>query len=217
MRCELPNKTDTLVLQPSYKKGAFDSHAVDAPFPFYHDGCYYMTFIGWDSIGYRTGIARYENGAWVSHQVTDWDYRWDFQGHGSIIFHIRLGSVSPRAGYKHKLVMPYKHIKYGKRLLILDEKTLKPLGTAKPASRYPSKLCKPEDKFPDMQVHWRGDLGSAGKQGMRYVLRWETLLHNRDRPRKPPLPAPSMLRVYKLSARGVARKLPPEQKSKKTE
>lgn len=54
---ETPNKTGSLVLSPSYVKGAFDSHAIDCPFPFYHEGRYYMTFIGWDSIGYRTGLA----------------------------------------------------------------------------------------------------------------------------------------------------------------
>ena len=50
-------KLDSLVLAPSYQKGEFDSHAVDAPFLFKHQGKYYMTYIGWDGIGYRTGIA----------------------------------------------------------------------------------------------------------------------------------------------------------------
>lgn len=157
-------------------------------------------------------VARYENGAWVSHQVTNWKYRWDLGGDGSVNFHIRIGDVSPRPGYKHQLVMSCRHVKYGKRLLILDKKTLKLLGMTKPPSRYPSKLCKPEDKFPDMQVHWCKDFGSSGKQAVRYVLRWETLPHNRDRPRKPPLPAPSMLRVYKLSANHVDGKDPPGKK-----
>ncbi|MCD4824597.1 MAG: hypothetical protein K8S55_08310 [Phycisphaerae bacterium] len=58
---ETPNKTGALVLSPSYEKGTFDSHAIDCPFPFYHDGRYYMTFIGWDSIGYRTGLASSED------------------------------------------------------------------------------------------------------------------------------------------------------------
>jgi hypothetical protein len=52
-----------------------------------------------------------------------------------------------------------------------------------------------------MQVHLRRGGGDAN-----YLLRWETLGPNRDRPREPPLPEPSMLRVYKLaeaSGRGV--------------
>ncbi len=52
-----PNKHNRLVVAPSYKKGSFDSHAVDCPFPFWHNGKYFMTFIGWDSTGYQTGLA----------------------------------------------------------------------------------------------------------------------------------------------------------------
>ena len=52
-----PIKVNRLVIQPSYKKGEFDSHTVDGPFPFHHDGRYYMTYVGWDGIGYRTGLA----------------------------------------------------------------------------------------------------------------------------------------------------------------
>lgn len=52
-----PSKIDRLLIAPSYKKGVFDSHAVDCPFPFYHDGQYWMTYIGWDGIGYQTGLA----------------------------------------------------------------------------------------------------------------------------------------------------------------
>jgi predicted GH43/DUF377 family glycosyl hydrolase len=52
-----PNKVSKLVLSASYKKGEFDSHLVDCPFVFKHEGCFYMTYVGWDSIGYRTGLA----------------------------------------------------------------------------------------------------------------------------------------------------------------
>jgi predicted GH43/DUF377 family glycosyl hydrolase len=52
-----PYKHGKLVLEPSYKKSEFDSHAVDCPFMFYYNDKYYMTYVGWDSIGYRTGLA----------------------------------------------------------------------------------------------------------------------------------------------------------------
>lgn len=52
-----PNKHDRLVIAPSYKAGAFDSHAVDCPFPFHHDNRFWMTYVGWDDIGYQTGLA----------------------------------------------------------------------------------------------------------------------------------------------------------------
>ncbi len=56
-RLQTPFKHHSLVLKPSYKRGAFDSHAVDCPFLFWHGGRYYMTYVGWDAIGYRTGLA----------------------------------------------------------------------------------------------------------------------------------------------------------------
>lgn len=56
-----PVKHDQLVIAPSYRMGAFDSHAVDGPFPFLHDGRLWMTYIGWDGIGYQTGLASSED------------------------------------------------------------------------------------------------------------------------------------------------------------
>jgi predicted GH43/DUF377 family glycosyl hydrolase len=61
-----PYKINRLVLQPSFVPGTFDSHAVDCPFPFFHQGRFYMTYIGWDSIGYRTGLA-------VSDDLLTWE------------------------------------------------------------------------------------------------------------------------------------------------
>jgi predicted GH43/DUF377 family glycosyl hydrolase len=59
------NKCGNLILKASYKKGSFDSHAVDCPFVFRHNGKYFMTFVGWDTIGYRTGMA-------VSDDLESW-------------------------------------------------------------------------------------------------------------------------------------------------
>jgi predicted GH43/DUF377 family glycosyl hydrolase len=52
-----PHKLNHLLITPSYEHGSFDSHAVDCPFLFRHDGTFYMTYVGWDTIGYRTGLA----------------------------------------------------------------------------------------------------------------------------------------------------------------
>ncbi len=54
------------MISPSFKAGEFDSHGVDAPFLFRHAGRFYMTYIGWDSIGYRTGLA-------VSDDLVHWE------------------------------------------------------------------------------------------------------------------------------------------------
>ncbi|NLE30401.1 MAG: family 43 glycosylhydrolase [Phycisphaerae bacterium] len=52
-----PHKIAHLVLSPSFQMDTFESHRIDCPNPFHYRDSYYMTYVGWDSIGYRTGLA----------------------------------------------------------------------------------------------------------------------------------------------------------------
>jgi len=70
-----PCKTNELLLAPSFKKGEFDSHGVDCPFPFRHDGRWWMTYIGWDGLGYQTGLA-------VSDDLRTWSKEGVILGRG---------------------------------------------------------------------------------------------------------------------------------------
>lgn len=63
---DTPHKHGRLVVAPSLRRGQFDSHAVDCPFPFRHQGTWMMTYIGWDGIGYQTGLA-------TSPDLTTWE------------------------------------------------------------------------------------------------------------------------------------------------
>jgi len=56
-----PFKVERLLLAPTLRQGDFDSHLVDGVFVFGHDGRYYMTYVGWDGIGYQTGLASSED------------------------------------------------------------------------------------------------------------------------------------------------------------
>lgn len=150
--------------------------------------------------------ARYEQGTWVPRKLTDWSYRWEFRGGGSIPFEIRLGALEPHGA--GRLAMSYGHSKYGSGLLIVDEKTLALLGTEPQPSRHPAGLSRPESTWKGMRVNWAEDEGAVPEPGARYVLRWETLPVNRDLRREGPLPEPSMLRVYKLSP-GATPSAPP--------
>ena len=62
----------------------------------------------------------------------------------------------------------------------------------------PKEISAVKSPAPGMGVQWRGDSGSSGEAGVRYLIRWETLGRNRDRPREGPPPEPSMLNLYKL-------------------
>ncbi len=142
-------------------------------------------------------IARFEQGCWNPYQITQWDYRWEFSGGGSIPFEIGLGAVE--SDENSRLKLPYHHIKKGSGLLIIDEKTLKLIGIEKSPSRYPSSLGRPESTFPGIRTRWAEDSGSYQHPTNRYVLRWETLSQNRDHKPEGLLPDPVMLRLYCLS------------------
>jgi len=137
--------------------------------------------------------ARLANGAWQFYRLSDWDYRWAFAGGGSIPFEIRLGPV--RVAGNGELQMDYHHVKAGSGTWRIDEATMRVLGQAVTRERtVPDAINRVESDFPGMQVRTLTNV----ENGKLYVLRWETLGPNRDRPREGPLPAPSMLRVYEL-------------------
>jgi len=138
--------------------------------------------------------ARFEGERWRICQASDWDYRWFFEGGGTIHFEVRVSGVVLEDGY---LRQSYNHDKYGSGAWKLDEGSLKPLGEIEKASAWPKELRKPESDFPGMQLRLSRDIGKSGDSDVEYVLGWETLGVNRDR-RREKVPEPSMLRVYKL-------------------
>jgi predicted GH43/DUF377 family glycosyl hydrolase len=52
-----PYKYPKLVLSPTGRKGDFDERSIDDPIVFYANGAFQMLYIGWDGIGYQTGLA----------------------------------------------------------------------------------------------------------------------------------------------------------------
>ncbi|MBS1825366.1 MAG: BNR repeat-containing protein [Acidobacteria bacterium] len=152
-----------------------------------------ITYHKFDGKG-RTQIynARLEGGAWKIYQSSDWDYRWEFSGGGTIHFEIRVGAVRVEKG---ALLLEYSHDKYGSGVWRLDETTLRPMETRTAAEEFPPEWLKPGRDGMQVRVQ-------RGKGDGRYVLRWETLGPNRDRPRAGDVPAPTMLRLYESGASG---------------
>jgi hypothetical protein len=140
--------------------------------------------------------ARLEKGAWKQYQVSDWQYRWDFGGGGTIVVEIRIGAVEFQPD--GRLALAYSHVKHGAGIWILDEATLQPVGQlqrANPLAPFDKKFAI---DFPGLQYNQATDLEQGDEIGVRYLLRWQTLGANRDRPRAEPLPPPTMLRLYRL-------------------
>jgi hypothetical protein len=56
-----PYKYPKLILSATGRKGDFDERSVDDPIVFYANGAFQMLYIGWDGIGYQTGLATSTN------------------------------------------------------------------------------------------------------------------------------------------------------------
>lgn len=142
--------------------------------------------------------ARPEGEQWVRHVLSDWKTPIEFGGKGSMGFiGIRISGLSRvEPGL---LTLTYHHRDQGHGRLFLDEETLCPVDrTIKVPSTIPAKLNVMESDFPGMQIQRAEDIGESGEKQKRYILQWETLGRNQDRPRKPPFPKPSMLRLHTL-------------------
>ncbi|MEH3158103.1 MAG: hypothetical protein PGN08_03720 [Sphingomonas taxi] len=63
-----PYKYGKLVLAASGIAGRFDAKSVDCPFVFSANGRFYLTYVGFDGIGYQTGIAE-------SRDLVNWTNR----------------------------------------------------------------------------------------------------------------------------------------------
>lgn len=143
-------------------------------------------------------LAAHSTGQWISKQISDWDYRWDFSGPGSITFEIRLqdGYINPEG----KITIPYYHLKKGNGELIVDEKSLNLLedrALATETQDYPADLRLSTSGIDSAGVHWLK--ASTQIPGEYYVLRWETMGKRRFyKAREKPV-KPSVMKLYRLA------------------
>lgn len=158
-----------------------------------------ISYIKYDDAG-KTQIyfARFEDDKWKRYQASDWDYRWEMNGGGSLGFEITHGALK---ACENRLTIDIKHKKYGSHTWEVDPLTMRlkaPLPEE--AKTIPAQLNKVESDFPGMAVKWtRGEGKNNATPQVEYSLRWETLGPNRDRPRDKPWPKPSMLRLYEFT------------------
>ena len=134
----------------------------------------------------------HQDGGWLARQVSDWTFRWAFSGGGSLEAEVNVGAA--RAEKDGSLILPYSAKPLGAGRWRLKAGSLERLEQLPPPpSLLPSDLLRVQSDYPGMQVQ---TLVSQGG-GRRWVLRWETLGRNRDRPREVS-PPPSELRLYEL-------------------
>lgn len=139
--------------------------------------------------------ARLRDGKWDFHQITDWKWRWDFGGGGTLGFGIRIGPVT--CGPDGRLTQDWSHVRFGGGTWLLHPESLRAVEELGRGDKIMGMPPVAGD-FPGLQVKTAKDTGQSDKPGIRYLLRWETLPANRDLPREGPLPGPSMLKLVKV-------------------
>jgi hypothetical protein len=152
-----------------------------------------------DENGYmQIYIARFQAGVWQRQAITSWHKEIPFSGRGAMPFiGIRLGHVTRLDN--GLITLSYRHRDYGSGRLFLGEETLKPVHkemTILP--EIPQDLMKTTIPFKDMRVKLAHDLGTSLSPNEKYILRWEALPAHHDRPRQPPLPPASALKLLTL-------------------
>ena len=157
-----------------------------------------LTYHKYDAAGMtQLYHARRETGGWEIYQASDWEYRWEFGGNGSVDFEIKLSPLQIQDG---QLVQTFSHVKYGQQRWRLDPEKLRPVERLpKPESLVPEPLRKVQSRFPGMTLRTTTSQGGPENPGIRYLLRWETLGANRDHARPEPWPEASMLQLITIS------------------
>ncbi|MBM1106031.1 BNR repeat-containing protein [Aurantibacter crassamenti] len=149
----------------------------------------------YDSVGnLQFYIAQIKNKKWVYKKITNWDYRWEFSGNGSINTEVQIKNFKKRADNKYEI--EYWHIKYGNGTILLNEE-FENIGKVIKSPPFSTGL-KIEGTFPGLEVRTTEDLGDSKEGNLRFMLKWETINRNRDKPRDKPWPEPSQLYLYQL-------------------
>lgn len=147
-------------------------------------------------------LARYDNGKWTAHKITDWTHRWEPKGGGTLQFDVHHSPLSYDPAIGYYIQMSNTH--HGSGIWQVDPQTLQ-LGEKIDPRRLPgyrpAELNQRTHEDPRMQVRFSNiaeHMGWSQPEGSRHYLRWETLPINKDKPHPGPQPAPSLLELIEV-------------------
>ncbi|NRA39557.1 MAG: BNR-4 repeat-containing protein [Planctomycetes bacterium] len=116
-------------------------------------------------------IARCVAGIWQHACISQWNYRWAFEGGGSIEFEILIHNPIYKDG---SLLIPYYHVDYGSGVLQLDANSLELIEDKRNYHLYPQEIYTVESDVKGMRLNQSGGYPSP------YILQWESMPNNRD-------------------------------------
>ena len=155
------------------------------------DGTAYISYHKYDGRNIsQVYVSKWEGSAWKAYQISNWpDHKWDLDRGGSLGNDVAISAVKPHDS--KSVSVNYHHAKHGDGTWILDAKTLKVKGQQPTKSvNYPIKPQAPIAEGMSSK-HLADNTG-------KYVMRWQTLPVNQDKPRKWENPVYSELVVFKV-------------------
>ncbi|GHB70649.1 BNR repeat-containing protein [Persicitalea jodogahamensis] len=141
-------------------------------------------------------VARWEKdgeqaGNWHTQQISHWpDFTWALDERGSIKKSIHISNAKPTAD--GRLAVSYDHEKFGKGTWLLNHETLQTEKEVKEDTQPVGARLPQIVLNKDMEARTKTD--NTGQ----YIMRWQTLPVNQDRPRPDPVPAPTDLVIYEI-------------------
>jgi hypothetical protein len=138
-------------------------------------------------------IAKMKKNKWTYQQITNWNYRWFFEGGGSMNVEVKIQNFKHRTDGNYEV--GYWHVKYGYGTILLNN-NFDPIGTVIKPTLFSQKI-QLKGSFPGLLVQTIEDTDSPRNDSqIRYILKWETLNRNQDKPREKPWPEASNLYLY---------------------
>jgi hypothetical protein len=134
-----------------------------------------------------------EDNTWEEKCITNWIYRFNFSGYGSIVFEIQLKGM--RNLGSGELGVTYYHSKYGNGEIILDEETLEPVALREYSPTYPIEL-----NTVTISGTYSKPIDVKINQLSNYILRWETMEASNDQKPSGTLPDYYMLELIELES-----------------
>lgn len=159
-----------------------------------------IAYMKYDSLGKsQIFLASAQKGEWEIQQISDWNYRWEFSGPGSIDFEIRLKACY--VDQARNLVIGYWHVKNGYGELLVDAESGSLIQDRSTGNLdeipYPKELLLPVSPIEKVSVRWL-KLADNAESDTYYALRWETMGKRRFyKAPDQPVP-PSQMTLYRF-------------------
>lgn len=145
-------------------------------------------------------LARPEGGEWLSRQISNWNFRWNFVEGGD---RMTIGGRFQIAGLSNEgnLLVNWETERRDSGRYVVDPVTLEVVNQHEEYPRpYPEELYRPISNHPGLSVvHFEGK-GAGPNEDVRYVLKWEAgpREHGRRAPEIMPDGPISPLFVYSI-------------------